>query len=126
MTIYYNLLQFITIYYNLLQLIIDLLTTNIFLLINYIKQMKLFRWKRLRFWRRAKNVNIRIDRIDNKINKINNRIQKLIEKNAVKVQKQTDIIKKSNENINKLNNDLENINRLRIKMESTREATNNI
>ena len=27
-----------------------------------------FRIKRLRFWRRGKNVNIKIDRIDNKIN----------------------------------------------------------
>ena len=49
-----------------------------------------------------------------------------MERNALKVQKQNDIIKKSNENINKLNNDLDNINRLKVKMESTREATNNI
>ena len=34
-----------------------------------------FNCKRLRFWRRGKNVNIRIDRIDNKINNINDKIQ---------------------------------------------------
>jgi hypothetical protein len=39
-----------------------------------------FKCKRLRFWRRGKNVNIKIDRIDNKINNINDKIQKLVEK----------------------------------------------